>query len=77
MAAGGQYLAGRPALVDYRLGAGHVVLFGMSPQYRAQSYRTFKLLFNAFLPLGAVAGPASEQVRVDAHRVNRSEGVAR
>jgi hypothetical protein len=48
---GEKFLAEKAALVDYRLGAGHVVLFGMSPQYRAQSYRTFKLLFNAFLPL--------------------------
>ncbi len=49
---GEQLLGGRSALVDYRLGSGHVVLFGMVPQYRAQSYLTFKLLFNAFLPLG-------------------------
>jgi hypothetical protein len=48
---GEKHLAARSALVDYSLGSGHVILFGMSPQYRAQSYRTFKLLFNAFLPL--------------------------
>ncbi len=48
---GAERLSGRSALVDYKMGPGHVILFGMSPQYRAQSYRTFKLLFNAFLPL--------------------------
>ncbi len=46
---GEQRLAGRSALVDRRLGAGHVVLFGFRPQYRAQSYLTFKLFFNALL----------------------------
>lgn len=46
---GGERLAGRSALVDHRLGSGHVVLFGFRPQYRAQSYLTLKLFFNALL----------------------------
>jgi hypothetical protein len=39
----------RSALVDAKMGSGHVILFGMRPQYRAQSYLTFKLFFNALL----------------------------
>jgi hypothetical protein len=46
---GEKYLAGKAAVVDARLGAGHIILFGMRPQYRAQSYQTFKLFFNALL----------------------------
>ena len=42
-------LAGHTALVDARLGQGHVILFGMRPQYRGQSYQTFKLFFNSLL----------------------------
>ncbi len=46
---GEKMLVGRSALVDAKLGRGHVILFGMRPQYRAQSYQTFKLFFNALL----------------------------
>jgi hypothetical protein len=46
---GAKYLEGRAALVEIPLGRGHVVLFGMRPQYRAQSYQAFKLFFNALL----------------------------
>jgi hypothetical protein len=46
---GEKVLAGRAALVDAPLGTGHVVLFGMRPQYRAQSYLTLKMFFNSLL----------------------------
>jgi glutamine amidotransferase-like uncharacterized protein len=46
---GDQLIAGRAALVDAKLGQGHAILFGMRPQYRAQSYQTFKLFFNALV----------------------------
>jgi len=42
-------IAGKTALIEARSGSGHIILFGMRPQYRAQSYLTFKLLFNALL----------------------------
>jgi hypothetical protein len=46
---GEKYLAGKASIVDVPLGSGHVILFGMRPQYRGQSYQTFKIFFNAFL----------------------------
>jgi hypothetical protein len=46
---GENYISGRTALIDARSGNGHIVLFGMRPQYRAQSYLTFKLFFNALV----------------------------
>ena len=46
---GDKLLAGRAALVDANLGKGHVILFGMRPQYRGQSYQTFKLFFNSLV----------------------------
>lgn len=39
--------AGRAGMVEARLGDGRVVLFGFRPQFRGQSFGTFKLLLNA------------------------------
>jgi hypothetical protein len=50
---GEQYLNGKAAAVDVTLGAGHVVLLGFRPEWRGQSFGTFKVLFNAAL----LAGP--------------------
>ena len=44
---GGSWIAGRPALVETRLGRGRVILFGFRPQYRGQALATYPLLFNA------------------------------
>jgi hypothetical protein len=46
---GESHITGKTALIDAKSGNGHIVLFGMRPQYRAQSYLTFKLFFNALL----------------------------
>jgi hypothetical protein len=44
---GERHIAGAAALIHEHYGNGNVVLFGMRPQYRGQSYLTFKLFFNA------------------------------
>ncbi|HZS54336.1 MAG TPA: M14 metallopeptidase family protein [Bryobacteraceae bacterium] len=46
---GPNLIANKSAIVDAKVGEGHVVLYGMRPQYRAQSYQSFKLLFNALV----------------------------
>lgn len=46
---GEQYLYRKAALVDAKMGKGRVVLYGFSPQLRAQTHATFKFLFNAFI----------------------------
>jgi hypothetical protein len=46
---GEKRIAGKTALIHARYGSGNLILFGMRPQYRAQSYLTFKLFFNALL----------------------------
>ena len=46
---GEKYLRRKTAVVDFPLGSGRVILFGMRPQYRAQSYLTFKMFFNSLL----------------------------
>ena len=43
---GREHLSNRAAVVDVAIGRGHLILFGIRPQYRGQSYATFKMLFN-------------------------------
>jgi len=47
--AGGQWLAGRAAAIDARLGDGHVVLFAIHPFWRWQTHGTYGLGFNAIM----------------------------
>ena len=46
---GEKYLVDRAALLDVPIGNGRIILFGMRPQYRGQSYQNFKLFFNALV----------------------------
>jgi hypothetical protein len=46
---GEKHLATRAALVEVPMGKGRVILFGMRPQYRAQSYLTMNFIWNALL----------------------------
>ncbi len=46
---GESFLVGKAALLQVSVGTGKAFLFGMRPQYRAQSYQAFKLFFNALV----------------------------
>jgi glutamine amidotransferase-like uncharacterized protein len=49
---GGALLERRAAVVEFTVGKGRVVLIGFRAQHRAQTHRTFKLLWNALWRAG-------------------------
>jgi hypothetical protein len=49
---GEKYLNGKAAALDVQQDAGHVILLGFRPEWRDQSFGTFKVLFNALLAAG-------------------------
>lgn len=46
---GEKYLNGKAAALDVELDQGHIVLLGFRPQWRGQSFGTFRIVFNAAL----------------------------
>jgi hypothetical protein len=59
---GEEHIQGYAAALDVAHGEGHVILLGFRPQWRAQSYATFPVLFNAALYTKEVAGAVPESV---------------
>jgi hypothetical protein len=46
---GGNELAGAPAVVDAKVGEGHVVLFSINPFWRNQTHGSYFLVLNAIM----------------------------
>ncbi|HWK11984.1 MAG TPA: M14 metallopeptidase family protein [Vicinamibacterales bacterium] len=46
---GEKYMNGKAAALDVQLDSGHIVLLGFRPEWRDQSFGTFKVIFNSLL----------------------------
>jgi len=57
--AGGEELAGAPALVDIQHGTGHIVMFSFNPMWRHQTHGSYGLVLNAILNYKNLAPPAA------------------
>ncbi len=55
---GEEHMQGYAAALDVYHGDGHVILLGLRPQWRGQSYGTFRIFFNAVLYSAEVAALA-------------------
>jgi hypothetical protein len=55
---GEEHLAGYAAGIDVHHGDGHIVMLGFRPQWRAQPFGNFRILFNAALFSGEMAAEA-------------------
>jgi hypothetical protein len=47
--ANGEELAGAPAVVDCKLGDGHIVMFSINPMWRHETHGSFCLVFNSMI----------------------------
>jgi hypothetical protein len=56
---GEKWLHGHAAALDVRHGAGHVLLIGFRPQWRGQSFGTFRVLLNSLFFAGDLAARAA------------------
>jgi hypothetical protein len=58
---GEEHLRGMAAALEVEHGDGRVVLLGVRPQWRGQPFGSFRILFNAALYTGTLAGAAPER----------------
>jgi hypothetical protein len=72
---GGEHLKGTSAIAEEPVGKGRIILFGIRPQYRAQSEVTYKFFFNSLLFASSTpeAIPAIPSTQSSNTRTSRSD----